>query len=196
MKEKLKILAAADLHGDLALAMKLSEKASKNEVDLVILAGDINGFVGNGLEVLEIFKKNNHKVIFVPGNWDTKARHIAMAEKAINIDKAYVNYKGVGIAGIGTDWSFSLEESDFEKIGDNFGKMDNRKKILVSHMHAKDTKAEFSGFSGDKILRDVVFKFKPDILIAAHIHEAEGLEDLIGKTKVFQVGRIGKIIEL
>ena len=41
-----------------------------------------------------------------------------------------------------------------------------------------------------------VEKFKPDFLIHSHIHEAEGLEEKIGKTRVINVGRKGKIIEL
>ena len=36
-----KILAAGDIHGSKTIADKLSHKALKNEVDLVILAGDI-----------------------------------------------------------------------------------------------------------------------------------------------------------
>lgn len=38
--------------------------------------------------------------------------------------------------------------------------------------------------------------FKPDLLIAAHIRESEGIEDKIGKTKVVQVGWKGKILEI
>ena len=71
-----------------------------------------------------------------------------------------------------------------------------RKKIMVTHMHAKGTKSELSGFSGSKGIRKAVEKFKPDLLINSHIHEAEGLEDTIGKTKVVSVGKKGKIIEL
>ena len=45
-------------------------------------------------------------------------------------------------------------------------------------------------------MRKAVEKFKPDLLISAHIHEAEGIEDVVGKTRVVQVGRRGKIIEI
>ena len=40
-KGKMKILAAGDIHGDSAATRRLSEKAEKEKVDLVILAGDI-----------------------------------------------------------------------------------------------------------------------------------------------------------
>ena len=39
-------------------------------------------------------------------------------------------------------------------------------------------------------------KFKPDILLSGHIHEAEGLQEKIGKTKIISVGKKGKIIEI
>jgi Icc-related predicted phosphoesterase len=35
-----------------------------------------------------------------------------------------------------------------------------------------------------------------DILLCSHVHEAEGIEEKIGKTKVINVGREGRIIEL
>jgi len=41
MKKKLKILAAGDIHGDSRLASQLAQKAAKEKVDLVILAGDL-----------------------------------------------------------------------------------------------------------------------------------------------------------
>jgi Icc-related predicted phosphoesterase len=74
--------------------------------------------------------------------------------------------------------------------------MKPKKKILVSHLHAKGTKAEFSGIEGEEVLRKAIDKFHPDLFIAGHIHEAEGIEDKIGKTRVIQVGRKGKIIEI
>ena len=70
------------------------------------------------------------------------------------------------------------------------------KKIMVSHIHAAGTKAEFSGFEGSTAVRKAVKEFQPDILLQGHIHEAEGLFEKIGKTKVYNVGRKGRIIEL
>ena len=74
--------------------------------------------------------------------------------------------------------------------------MKAKKKILVSHLHASGTLAEMSGVPGEEFLRKAVKDFKPDLLISAHIHEAEGIEDKIGETRVVQVGRRGKVIEI
>jgi len=197
MEKKLRILAAGDLHGDIGIAKKLSEKARKGKVDLVILAGDIHGYMESNDRILEPFNKAKQKVIFIPGNLDSMADHEILREKARSIHNYYVTYGDIGIAGIGSpDWKLELRKEDLKKIKKNFEMMKSKKKILVSHLHAADTDAEFSGIPGDEILRKAVEEFKPDFLISAHIHEAEGIEDKIGKTKVIQVGRRGKILEI
>ena len=44
-KKKFKILAAGDLHGDPKVTKKLAEKAKKENVDLIVLAGDLTGWI-------------------------------------------------------------------------------------------------------------------------------------------------------
>lgn len=196
MGKKLKILAAADLHGDIDIAKKLSEKAKKNKVDLVILAGDIGGYELEKGRILEPFIKQKQRIAFVPGNWDTEREHNVLKSLAKSLHNYYITYNEIGIAGIGNpDWK-SIEQEDLQILKNNFERMKPKKRVLVSHWHAKGTKAEFSGIEGDEYLRRIVEEVSPDILISGHIHEAEGIEDKIGKTKVFQVGRKGTIIEI
>ncbi len=195
-----KILAAGDIHGSKTIADKLSHKALKNEVDLVILAGDIFGVLKNeDSSLLNSFKKNNQKVFFVNGNWDSleETNKLIKHSYAKSLEDSYYVYDGVGITGVGNaDWRMKLEESDLTKIKNNFEKMKDVKKVLVSHGHASGTKAEFSGISGDEILRRAIDELNPDLLISAHIHEAEGIEEKIGNTKIIQVGHNGKIINI
>lgn len=202
-ESKLKILAAGDLHGSSEIAEKLAEKAKKNNVDLVVLLGDIHGTLNEGKGLIAPFKKNHQKVVFVPGNWDstTEADLIRDVYGIKNIDGNYVSYNNVGIIGLGNpDFQLSLNENKtFLKLKKNFDKIkekDFRKNILISHLHASGTRAEFSGFRGSKGLRKAVEYFEPDFLLQAHIHEAEGIEDKIGKTKVISVGRRGTIIDI
>jgi Icc-related predicted phosphoesterase len=63
-------------------------------------------------------------------------------------------------------------------------------------MHPRGSKAEFSGVPGSKAVRKAIKEFKPDVLISAHIHEAAGMEEKIGKTKVINVSRKEKIFEI
>ena len=69
---------------------------------------------------------------------------------------------------------------------------------MVTHVHPTDTKMEkftksFPGSTGVKKAIDV---FKPDILLCSHVHEAEGIEEKVGNTRIINVGKKGKIIEL
>jgi len=197
--EKLKILAAGDLHGSSDIARKLAEKARRNKVDLVLLLGDIHG-IFESKNLIAPFKKMNQKVLFVPGNWDTTLDTNLLKEiyGIRNIDGYYAVYKNVGILGLGSpDFQLNLdEEKAFEKLKKNFEKMKTEKKILIAHMHARGTKSEFSGIKGSVALRKAIDEFQPDLFLSAHIHEAEGIEEKIGKTKVINVGRKGKIITL
>lgn len=201
--KKLKILAAGDLHGDSSVARKLAKKAEREKVDLVVLLGDIHGVENESKGLIGPFKKVGKKVIFVPGNWDTsfEANMIKDVYDIRDVSGAYVTYDDVGILGVGNP-NFALELEDekiFKKLKKNFekvGKKKPRKRILISHMHAAGSKAEFSGWEGSKGLRKAIDKFKPDLFLSAHIHEAEGIEEKIGKTKVINVGRKGKVLEV
>ncbi len=198
-QEKLRILAAGDFHGSVGIAKRISDKAKKEKVDLVVLAGDIHGAV-EGVDVLKPFRDAKQKVVFVPGNWDTslEADLLRNVHGIKNLDGYYVNYKGIDIIGIGNpDFELTLDEKRaLGKLESSFKKIKTKggKKILVSHMHAAGTRAEFSGFPGSKAIRKAIDKFKPDLFISGHIHEAEGIEEKIGKTRVVNVGRHGKIL--
>ncbi|NPE26965.1 hypothetical protein HNV12_03100 [Methanococcoides sp. SA1] len=197
MEKKLKILAAGDLHGSLDIAKKLSAKGKKAKVDLVVLAGDIYGYNEGVPGILEPFRKAKQKVLFVPGNCDFDEEVEMLKGVGKNLHGYYVSYDGVGIAGIGSgNWKLGLDKEDLNLIKKNFSRMKNKKKILISHLHASDTLAEFSGIPGEDVLRSAVEEFRPDLLISAHIHEAEGIEDKIGETRVVQVGEKGKILEI
>ena len=43
---------------------------------------------------------------------------------------------------------------------------------------------------------NAIKKFEPDFLIHGHIHEASGMEEFIGKTKVINVSGRDKIIDI
>ena len=199
-REKLKILAAGDIHGDSKTAKMLAERAFKEKVDLVVLTGDLFGMV-KAKNVIQPFIDRKQKVIFVPGNWETseEAKHISKEYNIKNIEEHYMKYKDVGIFGLGSaNWAlYPEEEKAFHHLKASFDKIKNlEKKIMVSHGHAAGTKSELSGIPGSDMLRKAIDKFQPDLFIAGHIHELEGAEEKIGKTKVVNVGRRGRIFEI
>ena len=198
-EKKLRILAAGDVHGDTRATKLLADKAEKEKVDLVILAGDITSQIETS-NLLKPFQEKGKKVLLLPGNHDSFATIDFLAELygMRNIHGYSVKYQGVGIFGAGGALGFDTSERELFKTlkKGNEALKDARKKIMVTHMHVSGTGSEFSGLEGSKSIRKAIEKFKPDFLIHSHIHEAEGIEEKIGKTKVINVGRKGRIIEL
>ncbi len=198
----MKILAAADIHGDISTAKKLAEKAKKENASLVILCGDITS-EHNAEEIIEEFIKKEKKVLIIPGNWDSFATTDFLADffGVKNIHGYSVKYEDIGIFGCGGADIGPLtrltEREIFDTLKKGFDKISYlKKKIMVTHMHPSQSKAEFSGISGSSSIKKAIEEFKPDLLLCGHIHEAEGIEEKIGRTKVFNVGKEGKIIEI
>jgi Icc-related predicted phosphoesterase len=206
--EALKILAASDIHGDTDLVKKLANQAEKENVDLVVLCGDLTMGERSTDSIIGPFAAKRKKVLLIPGNHETVATTDFMADVydpyAKSIHGYSVKYKEVGIFGAGGTTNVGpkppIEEEEMydllKKGFDNIREL--KKKIMVTHIHPSESKIEkFSRFvPGSDAVRKAVEKFKPDILLCGHVHEAEGLEEVIGKTRVINVGRKGKIITL
>jgi len=198
--KKLKILAA----GDINLVNKLAERAEKENVDLVVLCGDLTYQEQSTENIIGPFVAKKKKVLLIPGNHETVATADFLAELygVKNIHGYAVRYNDVGIFGCGgaNIGLFQLEEGEIydllKKGYDNIKAL--TKKIMVTHVHPSGTKIEkFSSFfPGSSGVKKAIDKFKPDILLCSHVHEAEGIEEKIGKTKVINVGKGGKIIEI
>ena len=201
---KMKILAAGDIHGDITLAKKLAEKAKKEHVDLVVLCGDLTQADQSTENLIGPFKKLNEKVLLIPGNHEPVATTNFLAElyEVKNIHGYSVKYKDVGIFGAGgaNIGLFQLNEKElYDLLKKGFDKIKYlKKKIMVTHVHPTGTKIEkFTKiFPGSTGVKKAIEKFQPDIMFCSHVHEAEGIEEKIGKTKVINVGRKGKIIEI
>ncbi|OGJ12482.1 hypothetical protein A3K82_03010 [Candidatus Pacearchaeota archaeon RBG_19FT_COMBO_34_9] len=203
MAKKTKILAVGDIHGDTGLVKKLAEKAKKEDVDLVILAGDLTFAEQSTKNLIGPFIKAKKQVLIIPGNHESIATVDFLAEmypNTKNIHGYSFRKDDLGIFGAGTadmginqikdSEIFSLLKKGHENVKD----LD--KKIMVTHMHPKGSKQEFSGWPGSQAVRKAIKDFQPDILITAHIHEASGMEEQMGKTRVINVSRKEKIFEI
>ena len=200
----MKILAASDIHGDMNLVRNLAKKAEKENVDLVILCGDLTYGDNPPPGLIKSFTDKGKKVMLVPGNHDTSATidFLSRLYNAINLHGYAYKMDDIGFFGFG---SASLgpfpvsEDQIYSKLKSNFRKIkDARKKVMITHAHPSGSVMEnFSQFiSGSDAVRQAIDSFKPDILLCGHVHEASGIEEKIGKTLVINAGKYGRIIEL
>lgn len=198
----LKILAAGDFHSDASAAKRLAKQAVTENVDLIVLNGDIveeahaEGIVGH-------FADTKKKLLLIPGNHDLLITDfLATKYGAENLHgKHHITYN-IGIIGAGganCGMHALTDQEMYELLKTGFDKIKHLPtKIMVTHVHPSGTKMEqFSRFIvGSKGVRRAIEAFQPDLVICGHVHEAEGVEEKIGKTTVINVGRKGRILEL
>ncbi len=204
VKQKIKILAASDLHGDSKVTKKLALRAEKEKVDLVVLCGDLTGF-NDGKDLIRPFKERNQKVLILPGNWDSFATtdFLAQLYNVTNIHGYSAVYQGVGFFGAGSASTAlgprsGISENELWKTLQkaHSGLKGIEKKIMLTHMHPSGGISEQVGFKGSNSIVRAIEKFKPDLLLHGHIHETFGTEDKIGNTRVINVGPKGVVLEI
>lgn len=202
-EKKIKILAIGDIHGDTGLVKRLADLASKENVDLVILAGDLTMAERSTEGMIGPFIGANKQVLIIPGNHESIATTDFLAESypnTKNIHGSSFLIDNVGIFGAGTA-NMGIHQIGDEGIATALKKGHEEiknvlKKIMVTHIHPYGSKAEVFGFEGSVAVRKAIDKFSPNILINAHIHEAGGMEELIGSTQVFNVSKRERIFEI
>jgi Icc-related predicted phosphoesterase len=198
---KTRILAVGDIHGDSGLVKRLAQKARKENIDLIILAGDLTLAEMSTKNIVGPFIKEGKTVLLLHGNHESLSTAELLSKKYPNTKNLHeYSFKSddLGIFGAGGAIGFNTNEKEIFnalKKGNDYLK-DIKKKIMVTHMHHKGSKAEFSGFEGSKAITKAIKEFKPDLLINAHIHEAGGIEEKIGKTRIINVSRKPKVIEI
>lgn len=201
--EKIKVLAIGDIHGDKGLVKKLAETANRENVDIVIIGGDLTFFGDPPKDIIGPLLRGDRKILLVHGNHEgisTIDFLSNMYPNTKNIHGYSLIHRGVGIFGAGgADFGMdSMSEKDFNKI---LGKAhsqikDTRKKIMITHMHPEKSSAELFGVPGSKSIRKAIEKYKPDFALFGHIHETGGIEETLGKTKMINVSRKAKLFEI
>ncbi|MEK6840474.1 MAG: metallophosphoesterase [Nanoarchaeota archaeon] len=201
-KGKTRILAVGDIHGDTGFVKRLVEKAKNESVDIVILAGDITTAEKSIENIVGPFVKAKKQVLLIPGNHESAATidFLSKMYGAKNIHGYGLKIGDVGIFGAGTA-NMGIHSIGDSGISELLKKAHedvkgSKKKVMVTHIHPIGSRAEIFGFSGSSAVRKAIDDFKPEILINAHIHEAGGMEEKIGSTRVINVSRREKIFEI
>lgn len=202
---KIKFLATGDLHSDKKFVKSIAKNTDLNSIDFIILIGDISEKNNDYKDLLDIFKKK--QIFMIPGNHESKSKIQILEEHynvhlignspvKINENLALFgsNYLHIGPFGI-------PEEEVFENLIQNHEAIkDSKFKIHLAHIPPAKTKiGDMSPFApfieGSHAQRLFLEKFNPDVSLVGHIHESSGLEEIVNKTKVINVGKTFKIFE-
>ncbi|MBI4016968.1 MAG: metallophosphoesterase [Candidatus Aenigmarchaeota archaeon] len=206
--KNLKILACSDIHGSQTTLDKLAAKAKEENVDFVILNGDFSPPSNENSappDMIGRFLRLGKKVFVLPGNHETEST-IKMLEEVYGVKGLHGSYYlvngEIGFFGCGGAELGPQPTSDaeiFERLKYAFEKVKHcRKKIMITHSHPAGSVMEkfTSFFPGSQAVRRAIDEFKPDLVVCGHVHEAAGIEEKIGNSKVVNVAKNGKVIEV
>lgn len=201
----MRIFIFSDIHGD----TRAVERIIAQPADVYIAAGDLSTF-GRALErTAEALKPLGGKLWLLPGNHETHAQTRALCDRYGYVDfhrqvRRLESAQGATWwAGLGysnpTPFNTPGEYSE-EEIADALAPFENRKPLyLVVHFPPRGTKLDEVGpgnHAGSSTLRTWVERVQPQFLFCGHIHEGAGLQDQIGATKCFNVGKHGYAVEI
>lgn len=192
----MKILAFVDLHGRMRFLSKLKSKAEK--ADVIVCAGDFTVFQAGMRRILSAFNRLGKKVLLVHGNHEDDRAVEDACSGLGNIvfihKKSYAvgNYLFIGYGGMG----FSAADSGFERFSKRF--VGKKNVVLVTHAPPHNTKLDsvWGNHQGNKSITSFIRQAKPLLAVCGHLHENEGKEDNIGKTRVINPGPGGKMVEI
>ena len=202
----MKILASGDIHGDTSLAKALAEKAEKENVDLVVLCGDLTYAEQSTEGIIGPFKAKGKQVVLIPGNHETFAT-VEFLTKQYSPDvfnlhgRSMMFYNEIGLFGAGGSniGLFELTENETHKILENAHKpiANAKHKIMITHSPPFGTKIDaLWEHVGSKAVRKQIELIQPNMALCGHIHETFGKTEKIGKTTVVNVGKEGIVVEI
>lgn len=202
----MKLLAASDVHGDKSAIEKLVKKAKKEDVDLIVLCGDMTLFENDLTGIVGPFRELNKKVVMIPGNHETFSSVEYLAKQygpgVYNLHGRSIRfYNDIGIFGVGgADVGFfDVTEGEIDKLLKKAHKpISNAKhKIMITHLPPFGTKIDaLWEHVGSKAIRKKVEELEPDVVLCGHIHETAGKSEKIGNSTVINVGKEGVIIDI
>jgi uncharacterized protein len=197
----LRLLIFSDIHND----WKALEKLLETEADYYIAAGDQITWA-KGLERCgEILQKRGDKVYVLPGNHESADQVANMCARhgMHNFHERHFQVGQWQVAGLGysnpTPFNTPGEYSETQ-LADRLQRFaELRPLVLVCHTPPYGTELDRirSGLhAGSSAVRDFIQKHQPEYFFCGHIHEAEGIQVEIGKTRAANVGKKGYLLEL
>ena len=197
----MKLLIFSDVHSN----HKALERLVAIEADYYFAAGDLVNW-GRGLEECgRILQPRAGRVYVLPGNHESGAQ-IATFCVQFGCHDFHGQTLRIGthqVAGLGysspTPFNTPGEYTETELAERLSPFAELHPLVLICHAPPYDTALDrvHEGLhAGSRSVREFVDRHQPEYLFCGHIHEAEGVQIEIGKTKAINVGKRGYLLEL
>lgn len=197
----MKIQVFSDIHAD----ARTLEKLIAVEADYYFAAGDMVSWAKGLGRIGEVLSRRGDRVYVLPGNHESEDDIREMCDRhglnAFHGKKIKVG--GWEIAGLGysnpTPFNTPGEYTEKE-LADRLAAFANLNPlVLVVHCPPKDTKLDLTSggvHCGSTAVRDFIEQHQPAFFFCGHIHESEGREDRIGRSRGVNVGKKGYLLDL
>lgn len=197
----MKLQIFSDIHNDWGAL----ERNLAVEADYYIAAGDQVTWARGLDRCGEILRSRGDRVYVLPGNHESAAQIEEMCARngLHNFHEKSMELGGWQIAGLGysspTPFHTPGEYSE-EQIAARLEPFQSLHPLaLICHAPPLDTGLDQIRpglHAGSRAIRDFIERYQPEYFFCGHIHEAEGVEITIGKTRARNVGKVGYLLEL
>ncbi len=197
----MKLLIFSDIHSN----HKALERLMETEADYYFAAGDLVNWA-RGLESCgKIMQPRGEKVYVLPGNHESASQIATFCAQFgfHNFHEQTITIGQYQVAGLGysspTPFDTPGEYSEVELAARLAHFESIAPLVLICHAPPLGTaldRVRDGLHAGSRAVRDFVDRHQPDYLFCGHIHEAEGVEIVLGKTKAVNVGKRGYLLEL
>ena len=197
----MRLLIFSDIHGDRTALDKLMDI----EADYYFAAGDLVSW-GRGLEECgPILQARGDRMYVLPGNHESAEQIQDFCHRFgfHDFHEQSVRVGSYHVAGLGysspTPFNTPGEYSE-EELARRLGPFTSlHPLVLICHAppYGTDLDRIRDGLhAGSQSVRKFAESYQPEYLFCGHIHEGEGREIEIGKTKAVNVGKRGYLLEL
>lgn len=185
----MKFLVITDLHQNTSAIEWINRIAEENEVKAILFLGDVlsgdPSNPGDLKDARDILSKINSEIYFIPGNCDFRNIPEGVSDIVNNVHGKSFEIDGIKFAAFGGsnptifDTPFETSEEDIERILDPLSKDIT---VLMTHAPSYGILDEIpSGLNvGSKGIRSILDRYRPEVALSGHIHEAIGIKDVNG----------------
>lgn len=215
----MRLLAFTDTHGDMAAARSIHDLVVRGQPDCIVSSGDLS-FCGEKHEdFLGHLSALQRQIYFVPGNHDPADVCRRIEEKfpfMVNVSYRCVEFQGIWIVGLpGTDDiapGGPEDEGAFQLAMDLWGSLaPSMPIVMLTHYAPWGTRCDglkrrpgeskpidlpSGDGGGSRIVRKIIDRLQPDVVVCGHYHLSFGERDQIKRSQVLNPGPMGAILEI